>query len=65
MWGVVGGRTLEILATNKTGVDIVVGEGYAAQLLKVKVQHRTVNGVKIGAASAPICKGDELSGKCC
>lgn len=58
--------TLEILATNQAGIDIVIGEGDAAQLFKVKVQHRAVNGVQIGAATAPICihVGEESCGEC-
>ena len=47
--------TLEILATDQAGIDVVIGEGDATQFLKVKVQHRAVNGVQIGAASAPVC----------
>lgn len=39
-------HTLEVLAAHKASVDIVVGERHRTQLLKVKVQHSTVNGVQ-------------------
>ena len=38
--------TLEVFATHKTGIDIIVGERDGAQFLKVKVQNSPVNGVQ-------------------
>jgi hypothetical protein len=38
--------TLEILATNHAGIDVVVAKRHGAQFLKVKVEDRAVNGVK-------------------
>ena len=44
--------TLKVFPTDEACIDIVVGEGDGAELLKVKVQNRTVDGVQIWAAPA-------------
>lgn len=39
--------TLKVLAAHETGVHVDPGQGHAAQLLKVKVQHVAVDGVEV------------------
>jgi len=39
--------TLKVLSADKTSIDVQVGEGDGADLLKVKVQHESLNSVKI------------------
>lgn len=40
---------MKVLAAHETSIHIDPGQGHAAQLLKVKIQHVTVDSVKIWA----------------
>ena len=42
-----GAATLEVLAAHQAGVDVDVGQADGAQLLKVKIEHVAVDGVKV------------------
>ena len=43
-------HTLKILPTDKTGIDVIVGEGDGAELLEVKVKDGSVDCVQVRAA---------------
>lgn len=48
------GYTLEILATHQTSIHIVIEQRDRAQLLKVKVKYRPINGVQIWTVTAQL-----------
>ena len=45
---------MEILSTDETGIDIVVGERDRAKLLKVEVKDGSVDGVEVGTVSTQL-----------
>ena len=45
---------LEIFTAHQAGVDVQMRQRHRTQLLKVKIQHRSINCVKVGTVSAPL-----------